>query len=248
MEFEGKRALITGASRGIGRALAARFIREGARVAVNGRDAARLEATAIELGAAAAVTGDLSTAAGCEAVVDRTLAALGGLDILINNAGIFSIAAMAETDEALWDETFGCNLKSMFFTSRAALDALRGAHGVILNHGSIAGLIGLANISAYSASKGAMVHLTRAMAMELAPTVRVNCVCPTTVDNDLGWMGFNRNPDPQAAHDAFVAASKLKRMPTNDDVVEAFVYLASPRASFLTGVVLPVDGGKSAGV
>jgi NAD(P)-dependent dehydrogenase (short-subunit alcohol dehydrogenase family) len=248
MEFEAKRVLITGASRGIGGALAARFIREGARVAVNGRDAARLEAAAAELGAAAAVAGDLSTAAACDAVVSAALAALGGLDILINNAGVFPIAAMAETDEAMWDETFGANLKSTFFTSRAALDALRAAHGVILNHGSIAGLIGLANVSAYCASKGAVVHLTRAMAIELAPEIRVNCVCPTTVDNDLGWKGFNRAADPQAAHDAFVAASKLKRMPTNDDVVEAFVYLASPRASFLTGVVLPVDGGKSAGV
>jgi NAD(P)-dependent dehydrogenase (short-subunit alcohol dehydrogenase family) len=248
MEFEGKRVLITGASRGIGRALAARFIREGARVAVNGRDAARLETTATQLGAAAAVAGDLSTAAACETVVKETLAALGGLDVLINNAGIFPIAAMAETDEAMWDETFGANLKSTFFTSRAALDALRAAHGVILNHGSIAGLIGLANISAYCASKGAVVHLTRAMAMELAPEIRVNCVCPTTVDNDLGWKSFKRSADPQAAHDVFVAASKLKRMPTNDDVVEAFVYLASPRAGFLTGVALPVDGGKSAGV
>lgn len=136
----------------------------------------------------------------------------------------------------------------MFFTSRAALGALRSARGVILNHASIAGLIGLANVTTYCASKGAVVQLTRSMAMELAPDVRVNCVCPTTVDNEMGWKGFNRAADPQAAHDAFVAASKMKRMPTHDDVVEAFVYLASPRAGFLTGVALPVDGGKSAGV
>lgn len=248
MEFEGKCVLITGASRGIGRALAARFIREGARVAINGRDAARLEATAAELGAAVAVAGDLSTAAVCDGVVRATVAALGGLDVLINNAGVFPIASMADTDEATWDETFGANLKSAFFTSRAALSALRAARGVILNHGSIAGLIGLANVSAYCASKGALVHLTRAMAMELAPEIRVNCVCPTTVDNDLGWTAFRRTADPEAARNAFVAASKLKRMPTDDDVVEAFAYLASPRASFLTGVALPVDGGKSAGV
>lgn len=136
----------------------------------------------------------------------------------------------------------------MFFTSRAALGALRSARGVILNHASIAGLIGLANVTTYCASKGAVVQLTRSMAMELAPDVRVNCVCPTTVDNEMGWKGFNRAADPQAAHDAFVAASKMKRMPTHDVVVEAFVYLASPRAGFLTGVALPVDGGKSAGV
>ncbi len=84
--------------------------------------------------------------------------------------------------------------------------------------------------------------------MELAPAVRVNCVCPTTVDNEMGWRGFNRSDDPQAAYRAFVAASKMQRMPTEDDVVEAFVFLASPRSSFMTGVALPVDGGKSAGV
>ena len=84
--------------------------------------------------------------------------------------------------------------------------------------------------------------------MELAPDIRVNCVCPTTVDNDMGWRGFNRADDPEAAYEAFVANSKLKRMPTNDDVVDAFMFLASARASFMTGVALPVDGGKSAGV
>ena len=92
------------------------------------------------------------------------------------------------------------------------------------------------------------MHLTKSMAMELAPDVRVNCVCPSTVDNEMGWRGFNRSDDPQAAFEAFAAASKLQRLPTNDDVVAAFAFLASDRASFMTGVALPVDGGKSAGV
>ena len=96
-------------------------------------------------------------------------------------------------------------------------------------------------------SKAAVANLTRSMAMELAPDVRVNCVCPTTVDNDMGWQGFNRADDPQAAYASFAANSKLQRLPTNDDVVAAFAFLASDKASFMTGDALPVDGGKSAG-
>lgn len=249
MEFEGRRVLVTGATRGIGRAIAERFVREGARVAVNGRDPQQVSDVSRALGGSCvAAPGDLSTADGCRASVAAVVELLGGLDILINNAGVFPIASMEETDEQVWDATFGSNVKSVFFTSRAALAALRAGGGVIVNHGSIAGLIGLANVAAYSASKAAVVHLTRAMAMELAPVIRVNCVCPTTVDNEMGWKGFRRADDPQAAHEAFVANSKMQRMATPEDVVEAFLYLASARAGFLTGVALPVDGGKSAGV
>ena len=220
------------------------------RVAINGRSdasvAAAIEALATP-DALVAAPGDLASAAGCEAVVAAALDGLGGIDVLVNNAGTYPIASIEETDEALWDATLDANVKSVFFCSRAALPALREAGGVIVNHASIAGLMGFANIAAYCTSKGAVANLTRSMAMELAPTVRVNCVCPTTVDNDMGWQGFNRADDPQAAYEAFAAGSKMKRLPTNDDVVEAFVFLASERSAFMTGVALPVDGGKSAG-
>ena len=249
MEFSNKRVLITGSTRGIGRALAQRFIGAGAKVAINGRDRTTGAKLVTECGSdAVAASGDFLTVAGCEAVVASALDGLGGLDVLINNAGVFPIASMADTDERVWDETMSANVKSAFFTSRAALSALRSAQGVIINHASIAGLIGLANVTAYCTSKGAVVQLTRSMAMELAPEIRVNCVCPTTVDNDMGWSAFKRADDPQAAHQAFVANSKLQRMATMDDVIEAFLFLASPRSSFMTGVALPVDGGKSAGV
>jgi NAD(P)-dependent dehydrogenase (short-subunit alcohol dehydrogenase family) len=249
MEFKDKRVLVTGSARGIGLAIARRFLSEGARVAINGRSSTTVQEVCAELGSAAVpASGDLASAGGCDEVVQAALGGLGGLDILINNAGVFPIGSMEVTDEKIWDETFNANVKSVFFTSRSALAALREARGNIVNHSSIAGLIGLSNVSAYCASKGAVLQLTKAMAMELAPDIRVNCVCPTTVDNDMGWKGFNRADDPQAAHDAFVAASKLQRMPTNHDVVEAFAFLASSRASFMTGVALPVDGGKSAGV
>jgi NAD(P)-dependent dehydrogenase (short-subunit alcohol dehydrogenase family) len=250
MEFDAKRVLITGSTRGIGQALARHFIGEGARVAINGRSADAVAQSITEIGSAQrlyAAPGDVSSAAGCEHVVNQAVAALGGLDILINNAGTYPIASIEETDEALWDTTLNANVKSAFFCSRAALGPLRESKGVIINHSSIAGLMGFANISVYCTSKAAVANLTRSMAMELAPDVRVNCICPTTVNNDMGWNGFNRAPDPQAAYEAFVAGSKMKRMPTNDDVVAAFAFLASDKASFMTGVALPVDGGKSAG-
>lgn len=250
MEFAQKRVLITGSTRGIGQALAKRFLNEGAIVAINGRSVGAVNDSIRSLGNSSklhAAPGDVSTAGGCENVVASAIETFGGLDILINNAGTYPIASIEDTDEGLWDNTVNANVKSTFFCSRAALAALREATGVIINHSSIAGLMGFANISAYCTSKAAVANLTRSMAMELAPDVRVNCVCPTTVDNDMGWQGFHRAADPQAAYEAFAAGSKMKRLPTNDDVVEAFAFLASDRASFMTGVALPVDGGKSAG-
>ena len=250
MEFAGKRVLISGSTRGIGFALAKHFISQGAIVAVNGRSSSSVEKAIDELGApgkAFNAFGQLGSTEGCEEVVSSAADQLRGLDILINNAGVFDIASIEDTNEETWDRAMNTNVKAAFFCSRAALPMLRESRGNIINHASIAGLIGLANVAAYCTSKGALVQLTRSMAMELAPEVRVNCVCPTTVNNEMGWQGFNRSDDPQAAYQAFVEASKMKRMPTNEDVVSAFSFLASDNASFMTGVALPVDGGKSAG-
>lgn len=249
MEFQDKRVLISGSTRGIGFSLAEHFIAEGANVAINGRrqESVAEAITKLDDGKAVDAHGDLSTPDNCQAVVSKAVDALGGLDILINNAGVFDIASIEDTDEAMWDRAMNTNVKAAFFCAKHALPALREGGGNIINHASIAGLIGLANVAAYCTSKGAIVQLTRSMAMELAPDVRVNCVCPTTVNNEMGWQGFNRNDDPNAAYQAFVDASKMKRMPTNEDVVAAFSFLASDKASFMTGVALPVDGGKSAG-
>ena len=249
MEFDNKKVLITGSTRGIGYALAAHFLSQGATVALNGRSNEKVTSAIAELGSQLAVNahGDITTPEACAKVVDSAIRGMGGLDILINNAGVFDIASIEDTDEAIWDSAMNTNVKAAFFCAKAALPALRDGGGSIINHASIAGLIGLANVAAYCTSKGALVQLTRSMAMELAPDIRVNCVCPTTVNNDMGWQGFNRSEDPNAAYQTFVEGSKMKRMPTNEDVVAAFSFLASEKASFMTGVALPVDGGKSAG-
>ena len=198
-------------------------------------------------GGAVAAPGDLSSADGCKQVVTRAVDALGGLDILVNNAGVYPIVSFEDSDEALWDRTMNVNAKSAFFCSHAALPALRSGGGVIVNHASIAGIHGFAGVTIYCASKGAMVSLTQALAMELAPEIRVNCVCPSTIDTEMGRQEFDIIDDPPAAFAAFEAASSMKRIGTADDVASAILFLASDEASYLTGVALPVDGGKTAG-
>lgn len=248
MIFADKRVLITGSTRGIGRDTAKAMLVAGARVAINGRTEARVKKTIEELGGGnmVAAPGDVSTAPSCEALVRTAIDGLGGLDILFNNAGIYSLASVEETSESLWDVTMDVNVKGMFFCARASLDALRDGGGVIINHGSNAGLSGFSGVSLYCASKGAVVNLTRAMAVEFAPKVRVNCVCPSTIDNEMGWREFNITNDPAGAYQKYKEHNLMKRMGSNDDVVSSVMFLASDQASFLSGVALPIDGGKSA--
>jgi NAD(P)-dependent dehydrogenase (short-subunit alcohol dehydrogenase family) len=180
--------LVTGATRGIGKATAQAFLNSGARVAINGRTVESVSNAIAELGdydSLVAAPGDVATVAGCKAAVDAALDAFGGLDVLVNNAEVYSRADMAESDEALWDAMINVNVKGTYFCSRSALPALKAGRGVIVNVASEAGLRGSAGITIYCASKGAVVNLTRSMARELALGVRVNCVCPGVIDTDM---------------------------------------------------------------
>jgi len=260
MTFDGKAVLITGASRGIGRATAKAFLDGGARVAVNGRSETSVAQAIGALsdggaggdagdgsGRLTAAPGDVATAAGCEAVVGAALDALGGLDILVNNAGVFERRPMAESDEALWDATFDINVKGTYFCSRAARSALKEAGGSIVNVASMAGLEGYAGVTVYCASKGAVVNLTRAMAIELAPAVRVNCVCPGVVDTDMARIGFAEEGEATSDLSDMAAFHPLQRVATAEEVAKAILYLASEDAGFITGAALPIDGGVTAG-
>ena len=253
MTFEGKRILVTGGSRGIGRAAVTDFLNRGARVAVNGRTEA---STQVGLDAQdahgrdrlVAAAGDIGTVEGCRSAVQAAVEQLGGLDVLVNSAGIGSTGPLAEVDEATWDDMLDINLKGTFFCCQAALPHLQASGGNIVNLGSDAGLIGDAGMSAYCASKGGVVNLTRALALELAPGVRVNCVCPGYIDTDMVRRdGIEQAPDPAAMERELIEFAPLKCIGTAREVGCAIAYLAGPDAHFITGAALQIDGGSTAG-
>jgi NAD(P)-dependent dehydrogenase (short-subunit alcohol dehydrogenase family) len=250
-DFTDKRVLVTGGSRGIGRGTVEAFLKAGARVAVNGRT---VESTAAGMAAMGeserllAAPGDVATVAGCEAIVGAAIKGLGGLDVLVNNAGIGKFGSIEDFDEAAWDEMHNVNLKGTFFCIRAALADLRASNGNIVNVASDDGLMGQHGLAVYCASKGGVVNMTRAMALELAPHVRINCVCPGYVDTDMVRRDYiEQADDPAAAEQEVLDFAPLKRIATPGEIATAILYLASDDARFVTGAAFQIDGGSTAG-
>jgi NAD(P)-dependent dehydrogenase (short-subunit alcohol dehydrogenase family) len=253
MQLEGKVALITGGGSGIGRATALLFARAGAAVAVVDLDGSRAQAVAREIegegGQAIAVRGDVSQASDCQHAVEETVAAFGRLDVLFNNAGVIRRATVLGLTEEEWDRAMAVNTKSVFLMSRCAIPIMAQAGGgAIVNTGSGWGLVGGRNAVSYCASKGAVVNMTRAMALDhAAQNIRVNCVCPG--DTDTGML---RSEAQQlgASPEAFLADAAdrpLRRIGKPEDIAKAVLYLASDASSFVTGTTLVVDGGGLAG-
>ncbi len=245
-EFDGIRALVTGGGSGIGRAVAARLCRLGATVAVLDRDTSALDGEA-EL---VAVTADVTDDAGVRAAVAAATERLGGLDVLVNNAGIGAQGGIADNDDAEWHRVLDVNVLGIVRVTRAALPALRtaaaarDAGAAIVNTCSIAATAGLPNRALYSASKGAVLSLTLAMAADLLPDrIRVNAVNPGTADTP--WVGrlLDAADDPAAERAALEARQPHGRLVTADEVAHAVAYLASPLAGSTTGTALAVDGG-----
>ncbi|MBT7664869.1 MAG: SDR family oxidoreductase, partial [Rhodospirillaceae bacterium] len=174
--------------------------------------------------------------------------ALGGLDILVNSAGVATTLPIEDGDEAIWDAIVDVNLKGTYFCCRAAMPALRESGGNIVNIASTEGLMGLKGASIYCASKGGVVLLTRALSAELAPDVRINCVCPGYIDTDMvrrDWI--DKTDDPATTlRDEVDAFAPMNRIGRPAEVAAAILYLASDQAGFTTGAALAVDGGATA--
>lgn len=251
INFTNKRVLVTGGTRGIGLGAVRAFLEAGARVAINGRSGESVSDVIADLGyrdKLVAAPGDVSTVTGCHSIVNSAVSGLGGLDILVNSAGVAAYGAMEEVDENGWDSILDVNLKGTFFCIQAALPALRNDKGNVVNLASDAGLIGVPKLSVYCASKGGVVNMTRALALELAPDVRVNCICPGYVDTDMVRRdGIDRASDPSEHEQTLISETPLKRIATPKEIGDAILYLASDEARFVTGAAFQIDGGTTAG-
>ena len=248
MRFLDKTVLITGASVGIGHEAAIMFAGEGAKVAVNSqseRGEVVVEQIRSTNGEAIFVRGKVEVPDDAQRMVDQTIEAFGRLDILVNNAGIVVPGRVDNTAIEDWDQTMAVNVRGTFLLSRlAAQHMLEHGGGAIVHNASVAAVKGLKDRAAYSASKGAVVALTKAMAMDYVDkNIRVNCVNPGTTLTPSLQDRINAFDDPDAAMKMFVSRQPMGRLGKSEEIAAGILYLASDDASFITGAVLNIDGG-----
>src|SRR5437773_1006478 len=247
-QLQGKVAIVTGAAGGFGEGIARLFVREGARVLMADLDAAKAQRVVAELGdRARALECDVAKSADVRAAVDACVDAFGPPDIVVNNAGTtHRNQPMLDVDEATFDRVFAVNVKSIYYMAHAVIPLMRERkQGVILNIGSTAGLRPRPGLTWYNASKAAVNLVSKSMAAELGPdNIRVNAICPV-----MGATGlieqFLGGPDTPESRARIIAGIPLGRMSTAEDVAYAALYLASDAARFITGIELPVDGGRT---
>ena len=252
-KLDGKVAVVTGAGSGIGRAAAVRFAAEGAALAVADLNADAAKNTAAQIsaagGSALAVAADVADRAQVSGCFAQILTEYGRIDVLYNNAGVNSSGSVLDATEDDWDRSFAVNAKGTFLCAQAAAPAMVAAGGgSIINQGSVAALVGIANFASYCAAKGAVVALTRSMSVDLAPRgVRVNVICPGTVYTPLmePMLTARGGGDLAAGLALTVAKYPIGRLGTPEEIAAVALFLASDDSSFLTGSVLTADGGMT---
>lgn len=246
--LEGKAALITGAASGQGRAAALLFARHGARVVVADIEDAGAEETVAMVraagGEAIAVHADVSVRDDAEAMVAATIDACGGIDVLYNNAAVQMSGTLHECTDEQWDLTIRTNVTAVFWACRASIPhMLEGGGGSIINTASVLGLIGSQGYVAYGAAKAGLVALTRQMALEYAPAVRANVIAPGSIDTPRFRRVAETMDDPEGFVSGLAEVIPLGRLGTADDVAGIALFLASDQSSYVTGAVIPADGG-----
>jgi NAD(P)-dependent dehydrogenase (short-subunit alcohol dehydrogenase family) len=249
MTFEGRAAIVTGGASGIGQAIAQRFARDGAAVALvdmdaegGAREAAAIRATG---GRCEFVAADVSNESDVVKAVAATVEHFGRIDYLVNNAGIVLVKPLEDCTVEEWDRVMGVNLKSIFLFSKAALPWLKAADGAaIVNMGSISSFVGQGNTPIYVASKGGVAMLSKTVALDFAKYgIRVNCVCPGITDTPMLRYHISRSADPERTVRERLNRVPLARMLSGDDIAGAVAYLCGPDSAGVTGTTLLVDGG-----
>jgi NAD(P)-dependent dehydrogenase (short-subunit alcohol dehydrogenase family) len=250
-DFSGKRVLVTGSTLGIGRGAAEGFHALGATVAVNGRSEASVRRTINEIGPSNRLIpapGDVSTSSDRKALVEKAIMAMGGLDILINNAGRGDDCLIKDVTEEYWQKMFDLNLKGAFFTAQYCVPALKKTKGCIINVASGLALIGgPPGSTVYSATKSAMVQMTRMLSLSLAKDgVRVNTLCPGWIETPMIQTDNERTGD-NSLYNYIAQTTPMGRIGKVDEITGAMLYLAAPFASFTTGAIFSIDGGLTSG-
>ncbi len=249
MDFSGKTVIVTGSGAGMGRAAAVGFAKLGASLVVNSvsDSAAKVCDELVAQGFPAVfVKADVSEMEGAKSVIETAVKTYGGIDVLVNAAGVVANGSVEECEEETWDNSMKVNVKSVYLTSRLAMPYLRERKGVIVNITSTVAIKGVPNRAVYSATKGAVLSLSRSMAAEyIGEGIRVNCVCPGTVESSSFKRRVASSPDPEQAMKDFVARQPMGRLGTPEELAEAILFAACPEVSFMTGANIVVDGGMT---
>jgi NAD(P)-dependent dehydrogenase (short-subunit alcohol dehydrogenase family) len=252
-KLKDKAVIVTGATSGMGRAVALLFAREGASVLASGRDPRRgatLVAEVRSLGGRAEFSaGDVSMPETNERLVEECVRMFGGLDVAVACAGALGLGSVTEVSVENWRRTLSVNLDAVFYLLRSAVPAIQGrGGGSLVVVGSIAAFKGFPNHAAYCASKGALLALVRQVAMDVGPSIRINLLCPGPVDTPLIWESAAAFPEPATAVADVARRTVLKRLGRPEDVARAALFLASSDSAWITGSALTIDGGIMTGV